>query len=643
MIHHHFLQSEHFLGPVVEASFSRATVLCQLRLDFQDIGIVKGSFAVMLRHQDIHGKFEATLGAPLAASVNLDSFILLRLREVLPLPESDTRLGQRCDKLMADAPERTASALNHCLVQYEVLGAFVADRETGTPRFSGDPGALGALEQYCVFVPPPPLLDILTNGVVNPLQRIEFGTLRSSETQSTGSNAQQILLSMLDIRGKRTAVFGKTRLGKSNAVKLVVQGMLDVTQESQNVGQLIFDVNGEYANDNPQDGNQSIASIYVSRCLVYHLTPRGGNGHGRLLRFNFYEQSDKALGIFRELLPPDMAQSEYVQPLLNCRIPALTRLPEEADELVMRRVRKIMLLWTLLDAAGFEFNQDKLLKILAELGIRQPFNPQLPQALRNNVYQSILHKPTPPAPNNFRDMATEMMGVARFMLDYENDPALVRKDEPLFDLDERVMAQFLNPSSSAGPYVLRACLPFHSCDGDNFVTEVLAALDTGKTAIIDLGSASEQIVRYFSRTLSTAVFQTQEAKFVSNTLHGRFVQIYFEEAHMIFPQSTGPVTDIYSRFAKEGAKFNIGIAYSTQSPSTVNKDLLGQTENFFIGHLSSRTETEMLSSVQHAFRGLEDDIMHWRTPGLMRVLTYSHRYPLPVQVARFTGQSLLAG
>jgi hypothetical protein len=643
MIHHHFLQSDHFLGPVVEASFSRATVLCQLRLDFQDIGIVKGSFAVMLRHQDIHGKFEATLGAPLASSVNLDSFILLRLLEVLPLPESDTRLGQRCDKLMADAPDMAASALNHCLVQYDVLGAFVMDSGSGLARFAGDPGALGAIEQYCVFVPPPPLLDILTNGVVNPLQRIHFGELRTSETQSSQRHAQKILLSMLDIRGKRTAVFGKTRLGKSNAVKLVVQGMLDVTHESQNVGQLIFDVNGEYANDNPQDGNQSIASIYQDRCLVYHLSPRGGNEHGRLLRFNFYEQSDKALSILRELLPPVMAESDYVQPLLNCRVPALVRLPDETDEQVSRRVRKIMLLWTLLDIAGFDFNQDKLTEVLTGLGIRQPFNPQLPQALRNNVYQSILHKPTPPAPNNFRDMVTEMTGVARFMLDYENDPALVRKDEPLFDLDEKVMARFLNPKSSAGPYVLRSCLPFHSCEGDNFMTEVLAALETGKTAIIDLGSASEQIVRYFSRTLSTAVFQTQEAKFVSNTLHGRFVQIYFEEAHMIFPQSTGPVTDIYSRFAKEGAKFNIGIAYSTQSPSTVNKDLLGQTENFFIGHLSSRTETELLSSVQHAFRGLEDEIMHWRTPGLMRVLTYSHRYPLPVQVARFTGQSLLAG
>ena len=643
MLHHHFLQSQHFLGPVVEASFTHASVLCQLRLDLQGTGIVKGSFAVMLRHEDTRGSFDNTLGVPLADKVNLDSFILLRLLEVMPLPESNTRLGMRCDQLLALAPGAGATDLNHYLVQYALLGAFVIDSDSDAIRFSGDPGPLGAIEQYCAFVPPPELLDILANGVVNPLQRIHFGALRTSETQSGQDKSQKILLSMLDIRGKRTAVFGKTRLGKSNAVKLVVQGMLDVTQDSQNVGQLIFDVNGEYANDNPQDGNRSIASMYESRCLVYHLSPRGGNDQGRLLRFNFYEQSDKTLPIFRELLPPAVAESDYVQPLLNCRLPALVRLPDESDELVLRRVRKVMLLWTLLDAAGFEFNQNKLLELLTGLGIRQPFNPQLPQALRNNVYHAILHKPTPNAPNNFRDMATEMMGVARFMLDYENDPALVRKDEPMFDLDERVMARFLNPKSSAGPYLLRACQPYHSCEADNFTAEVLAALDAGKTAIIDLGSANEQVVRYFSRTLSSAVFQTQEAKFVSNTLHGRFVQIYFEEAHMIFPQSTGPVTDIYSRFAKEGAKFNIGIAYSTQSPSTVNKDLLGQTENFFIGHLSSRTETELLSSVQQAFRGLEDDLMHWRTPGLMRVLTYSHRYPLPVQVARFTGESLLAG
>ena len=148
-------------------------------------------------------------------------------------------------------------------------------------------------------------------------------------------------------------------------------------------------------------------------------------------------------------------------------------------------------------------------------------------------------------------------------------------------------------------------------------------------------------IRYFAKTLSVAVFLHQEGKFVRNEMQDRYVQIYFEEAHMIFPPNSGNVIDVYSRFAKEGAKFNIGIVYSTQSPSTVNHDLLAQTENFFIGHLSSEREVNMLATVQYAFRGMEEDIMRSRTAGFMRVLTASHRFPIPIQAHRYNGQSLL--
>jgi DNA helicase HerA-like ATPase len=161
----------------------------------------------------------------------------------------------------------------------------------------------------------------------------------------------------------------------------------------------------------------------------------------------------------------------------------------------------------------------------------------------------------------------------------------------------------------------------------------------GQTVIVDLGSANEQVIRYFAKTLSVAVFQEQERKFVNNQLNGRYVQIYFEEAHMIFPPNAGNVIDVYSRFAKEGAKFNIGIVYSTQSPSTINQDLLAQTENFFIGHLSSDREAAALASVQYAFKGSEDEIMRSRSPGYMRMLSYSNRYVIPVQANRYTGQS----
>jgi DNA helicase HerA-like ATPase len=150
-----------------------------------------------------------------------------------------------------------------------------------------------------------------------------------------------------------------------------------------------------------------------------------------------------------------------------------------------------------------------------------------------------------------------------------------------------------------------------------------------------LGNATDSIRRYFSNLLSTAVFRAQETKFVSNDLGNRYVQLYFEEAHNLFPPESKDLTGVYARFAKEGAKFHIGMVYSTQSPSTINKELLAQTENFFVGHLSSQDEVKSLARVQIAFSGVEDDILRAKTPGYMRMLTMSHRFVIPTQAFRF--------
>ena len=77
------------------------------------------------------------------------------------------------------------------------------------------------------------------------------------------------------------------------------------------------------------------------------------------------------------------------------------------------------------------------------------------------------------------------------------------------------------------------------------------------------------------------------------------------------------------------------MVYSTQSPSTINKELLVQTENFFIGHISSQEEVKALSRLQNAFNGIEQDILKSRTPGYMRMLTLSHRFVIPVQAKLF--------
>jgi len=539
----------------------------------------------------------------------------------------------------------TASRHHLGVLRCELLGMYRAAEQAGAaPVFSGDVPLRLPVTCLHLYQSDPQSAEMLVNGTV-PLQaRIPIGWMRSGEDDLTARQDHRAQVSAHDFLGKRTALFGKTRLGKSNTVKLIAQGILDVTRHNPCAGQIIFDVNGEYANINPQDGESALANAYKDRCIPYFLSFMESQPQARYLRFNFYERSEDALAVMQELLPPEVAQSHQLSGLFTCRLPAIERRLGDNDVVFQRRLRKIMMFWALLDAAGFDSDSDRLKHLLQEqFGLQMPFNPGFGPNLRKAAYLAVQNLPPPSTPFNFAGMALEMRVVARFSKSYLNDPSLNPNGQFLFDVDEEIMIDLLCSASGPGPSALRPCLPFHSPRASDFTSDILAALNQSKTVVINLGSANEQIIRYFSKSLSLSIFREQERKFVNNQLHGHYIQIYFEEAHMIFPPNQGNVINVYSRFAKEGAKFNIGIVYCTQSPTTVNVDLLSQTENFFIGHLASRTETDYLSAVQVAFQGCEDQIMRSRKPGYMQMLTHSHRYVVPVQMRVYDGKPLWVG
>jgi hypothetical protein len=638
----------HYVGQGVGGSFSNLQFLvASTEADDRHSGLIPGRFLVALRSQGA----SQTLGMAAAPVLRMDKAYLLRITRTSPVPEQGA-CGELCQAMMKlrlrDMQEegrphaQLALGLHGFeLLDCEVLGTLVRKSETQL-HFSSDVDLAPAVS-YHLFRPNNALMDLLINGGVFPANRIAFGTLRTSEGLDYLDEPLQALVSMNDIRGKRSAMFGKTRMGKSNTVKLVIQGMLDATATHRNVGQLIFDVNGEYANSNPQDGVGAIAMAYRDRCTCYYLTHRNtqSDANGILLRFNFHERTSEALAVMRELLPPEVANSDYVSGLLGCQIPPLSRGEDEAPLQVFRRIRKIMLYWTVLEASGFEANPERLKAALVAMGMPGSFNPGFSPALRLAAYQAIRNCPPPPLPASFANMASEFQVVGRFSKQYPNDPSLMHDGRFIFDMDEELMVTFLQPHAGTGTYVLRPCLPYHSPDAVNFTADTLERLSRGETVIIDLGSASQQIIRFFARSLSEAVFRAQEKKFANNELNDVFVQLYFEEAHVIFPQVASNVMDIYARIAKEGAKFNIGFVYATQSPTTISKDLLTQTENFFIGHLSSELDVQGLSLVQRAFKSVEERILRQRSAGLLHVLTYSHRYVVPIQANLYTGESRL--
>jgi len=511
--------------------------------------------------------------------------------------------------------------------------------DTAKLEFAGDVNAIVSAHRYKVYAPTEELLDLIVNGIVRDEMRFTIGKLRMTECELPFNNLPhpdvRVAISVKDFLGFRTAMFGKTRLGKSNVVKLIASAVIEAAAASNSAGQLIFDVNGEYANDNPQDDNLSLRTKYADKCVVYALKPRSETP-SRPLRLNFYEQPESTIEAIASLLRQHNKDSNYIQSFSAVKLPAIREISEKPANESIRDVRKIQIYWAILKKAGFDADEAKLRKLGLRSARARDFDPGFSEKLRNAAHGHDGAEP-PPSITNLQQLVNELEVIQRYRIENPSAQELKSKSsgDPVFDDDAAALIDFLAPKSGSGPSILRRFREYHAPDATDFVSEVRAAINDSMTVILDLGNATDELRRYFADMLSREIFSLQEQKFVANELGDHFVQLYFEEAHNLFPRDAKELTDVYSRFAKEGAKFHIGVVYSTQSPSTISQELLAQTENFFVGHLSSQDEVRALERVQVAYQEVGQEIMRSKSPGFMRMLTFSHRFAVPLQADRF--------
>src|SRR5262249_34595542 len=135
------------------------------------------------------------------------------------------------------------------------------------------------------------------------------------------------------------------------------------------------------------------------------------------------------------------------------------------------------------------------------------FTPHFNNALRSAAYAAIGTSTPPAHPDSLSSMVAEFEVMAEFRRDNPNDATLQSGSGPMFDADDVAMLEFLNPAAGSGPTILRAYLPYHSPNAGDFIAEILELLDRGRTVILDLGNATDEIRRYFSDMLSSHVFR----------------------------------------------------------------------------------------------------------------------------------------
>lgn len=209
--------------------------------------------------------------------------------------------------------------------------------------------------------------------------------------------------------------------------------------------------------------------------------------------------------------------------------------------------------------------------------------------------------------------------------------------------DDRLRGLLSIFEASRGLRAIQECRQWHDPDQSReYTAAILDDLKEGCLVILDQALGDPVMNEQSAERIMRAIFKRQQQFFINPPTGSEGmlqppppVLVYVEEAHTLLPKGNEQDTrNIWARTAKEGAKFNIGLIYSTQEPSSVQTNILQNTENWFIAHLNSTAETRVLDQYND-FEDFTASIRQVKEPGFLRVRMMSSPYTVPVQIALF--------
>jgi DNA helicase HerA-like ATPase len=607
-----------------------------------------------------------------------EELVLMRVVDTTPLPDEgeaqrlraqigrDLVTDNRRDPGRRRGPDGIVDPLTLNEVQTfglkcAVLGTFYDD-DDGNLAFGSDIDTIYAARRMLVYKPHGKSLETIGSFLVRenadttrPSMDVELGTLRYASTRrrerlADAANkpvAVPIRVDISDFVAHKTAVFGMTRLGKSNTMKVIATSVFKYSKEKNvKIGQLIFDPAAEYAEVNEQDGT-ALALVSKADVRRYKFAARkdelDADPSLRALALNLFDED--------EIEPAWSLVTQYV---LNRRTADYTTAfaaadisgPEQGDpdfSSLMTRARR---------ARGLVY------AMLIKAGIETPsgWDYHLPMSkVFRDVLASLTHhegrdlkflaqRQTSKGPHgvsglrlNARELQTVAEGICHNAVQDPRHPEVANwYDGP--DNRNANLAKMLMAWGVSGYKLLYGLDDgYHSpAANKDYGPAIYEDLVAGRLVIVDLSRGSQGVVQFASERVINHLLERSAEKFRQG-LPLDYIQVFLEEAHKLFDRDKfkqSESADPYVRLAREAGKYRIGMIYSTQQVSSVEPDVLDNTANWVVAHLNSESEVRLLRD-RYEFSRFAEQIKTAEDRGFIRLKTLSSRYIVPVQVRRF--------
>ncbi len=676
------IQSEQCVGDIYSINYETAKVIINDFFKHEVGGIPSLSFLIATR---VNPDSEINFADEEA------SFILLRVMDSAQLPQD-----KEAERIRVEAAQRVSGEVKHWDeketmdfrtkrflsfngVLCRIIGTFYLEEDPQSPnaplqlKFGSDLSNYYPNEGMKVYKPNGDALKTIVN-YIDPIEekrmqkaygencKVQIGHVRYASSNRKYQNIDNVPVYIYpsDLLSQKSALFGMTRTGKSNTTKIIAKSVFELRKQNDNsgkpirIGQLIFDPNGEYANENAQDkdsqdNKSALKNVWKlingakkeNEVVTYGITTHPKDPDRKMMLLNFYLEENILIGkdIINNLLADDT--TTYIKNFIQANLNKPENVPPFGSAMT-RYNRRLLAYRAVLNRAGFPP------PVSLQPKTKGLFGPEILAALRQSQstdapeYQSAAMVF---AANNatWEQLGTAFESLDKFIRDsssgyrdFEN--AYVNRPdgsgERWADEDlKKILGIFQYPN---GTRKIGKAISQHSPKmSSDYADDIYKDLIKGKLVIVDQSTGEPSLNQSSALRIITKIFTNNQREFINGNDNIPQILVYVEEAHNILPAGNDlDTSNMWVRTAKEGAKYHIGMVYATQEVSSIQKNILKNTSNWFISHLNNTDETKELCKY-YDFADFEPSIRRAQDKGFLRVKTLSNLFVIPVQVDKF--------